>query len=131
MEKLLKFTKWSISTLSLKSQTKVISASALSSSRCHQITVLLHQITVLLHQITVLLHCPTPLSYSTVLLHCPTPLSYSRCHQITVLDTNSRRLSGLVLPWSALMDTSIFLRGCSSLSPRTEPLYKHPNVPAK
>ena len=90
-----------------------------------------------------LLHYPPPdatrslsystrsLSYSTVLLHCPTPLSYSRCHQITVLDTNSRRLSGLVLPWSALMDTSIFLRGCSSLSPRTEPLYKHPNVPAK
>ena len=27
------------------------------------------------------------------------------------------------------MDTSIFLRGCLSKSPRTVPLYKHPKVP--
>ena len=44
-------------------------------------------------------HCPTPPDHCpTPPDHCPTPLSYSRCHQITVIDTNSRRLSGLVLP---------------------------------
>lgn len=35
-----------------------------------------------------------------------------------------------VSPWRALIDTSNFLRGCATLSPRTEPLYRHPKVPA-
>jgi len=30
-----------------------------------------------------------------------------------------------------LIDTPNFLRGCSTLSPLTEPLYKHPKVPEK
>lgn len=36
----------------------------------------------------------------------------------------------VVSPWRALIDTSNFLRGCPTLSPRTEPLYRHPKVPA-